>query len=69
VRNRDRENSGGGSEGCEMTMQIAKIIEDMKGIIAALDPEGKIKVTRTEALEWWDKARIANKKYIREEGR
>jgi len=41
---------------------IAKIIEDMKGIVAALDPEGKIKVTRTEALEWWDRARIANKR-------
>ena len=40
-----------------------KFIEDLKGIIAALDPEGKIKVTWAEALEWWDKARIANKRF------
>ncbi len=45
-----------------MSDKIAKIIEDMKGIISALDPEGKIKVTRTEALEWWDKARMGNKR-------
>ena len=42
---------------------IQKSMDAMKGIIAALDPEGKIKVTRTEALEWWDKARIAHKQY------
>ena len=42
--------------------EIDKTIEDIKGIIAALDPEGKIKVSRSEALEWWDKARIANKR-------
>ena len=46
--------------------KIAKIIEDMKGIIAALDPEGEIKVTRTEALEFWDRARIANKRRVTE---
>jgi hypothetical protein len=39
-----------------------KIMEDIKGIIKTLDPEGKIKVTQTEALEWWDRARIANKR-------
>ena len=44
-----------------MSDKFGKIIEDMKGIIAALDPEGKIKVTRTEALEWWDRERIAHK--------
>lgn len=41
--------------------KMDKIIEDLKGIVATLDPEGKIKVSRSEALEWWDKARIANK--------
>ena len=46
--------------------KIAKIIEDMKGIIAALDPAGEIKVTRTEALEFWDRARIANKRRVTE---
>lgn len=46
--------------------KITKIIEDMKGIVAALDPEDAIKITRTEALEWWDKARIANKGRINE---
>ena len=50
-----------------MSAEIAKFIEDLKGIISILDPEGKIKVTRTEALEWWDKARIANKRYIRKD--
>ena len=44
-----------------MSDKFGKIIEDMKGIIAALDPEGKIKVTRSESLEWWDKARIVRK--------
>lgn len=43
-----------------------KFIEDLKGIIAVLDPEGKIEVTRSEALEWWDKARIANKRRVTE---
>jgi hypothetical protein len=41
---------------------IDKNMEDMKGIIKALDPKGEIKVTRTESLEFWDKARIANKR-------
>jgi hypothetical protein len=41
---------------------IDKNMEDMKGIIKALDPKGEIKVTRTEALEFWDRARIANKR-------
>ncbi len=44
-----------------MSDKIGKNIADLKGIIAALDPEGKIKVTRSEALEFWDRARIANK--------
>ena len=45
-----------------MSDKTGKIIEDIKGIITALDPEGEIKVTRTEALEWLDRARIANKR-------
>ncbi len=47
--------------------KIDKIMEDIKGIISALGPTGKIKVTRTEALEWWDRARIANKQHTRKE--
>lgn len=42
--------------------KIAKFIEDVKDIIAVFDPKGEIKVSRSEALEWWDKARIANKR-------
>ena len=49
-----------------MDAEIAKLIEDMKGIVAALDPEGKIEVTRSEALEFWDRARIANKRRVTE---
>ena len=49
-----------------MSAEIAKHIEDLKGIIAALDPEGKIRVTRTEALEFWDRARIANNRRVTE---
>jgi hypothetical protein len=41
---------------------IALHIRAIKEICAALDPDGKIQVTRTEALEWWDKARITNKR-------
>jgi hypothetical protein len=41
---------------------IALHIRAIKEISAALDPEGKIKVTRAEALEWWDKARLANER-------
>ncbi len=47
--------------------EVKKHIDAMKGIMAVLDPEGKIKVTRTEALEWWDRARIANKQHTRKE--
>ncbi len=41
--------------------EVKKHIDAMKGIMAVLDPEGKIKVTRTEALEWWDRARLSHK--------
>ena len=42
--------------------EIKKHLDAMRGIIAALDPAGEIKVTKTEALEFWDRARIANKR-------
>jgi hypothetical protein len=42
--------------------QIARNMEDLKGLIEVLDPEHKIQVTRTEALEWWERARIAHKR-------
>jgi hypothetical protein len=41
---------------------VAKDIADIKSIIKLLDPEGKIKVTRTDALEWWERERLANKR-------
>ncbi len=46
----------------DISAAISKNIEDIKAIVAVLDPKGEIKVTRTEALEWWDRARIKNKR-------
>jgi len=45
-----------------MTPAPDKLMEDIRELVDILAPGEREKVTRSEALEWWDRARRGSKR-------